>query len=317
MEQKFSPKHQTAKAVVLAQSTSQHTSFNSNSQSNTAPTATSPKNISIKLENSIRHSNGSNPSQAVVMFETPTRNQPDSKASVDNYLKSQRKNPDSIKEVNSRLQLLQGVIKKKMVEVFKVKKNLTSEKNDQDKDESKDSEQCDKFLEKFCQLNGFINMIIENDTEADKLMILSPIIEKHRNQLTKDQNNYIAEKKADTRLSPPRSIVLETQSDSNSQISSRYNQSSMSNPRKNITWLNYLVIIVEISQQILKLNSRKYNFIVKGNFDTRSYKSGQQSDTERIEGLHSPKLHAKRNSNDTLSCLSSRTTKSDSKHAKQ
>ena len=74
------------------------------------------------------------------MFETPTRNQPDSKASVDNYLKSQRKNPDSIKEVNSRLQLLQGVIKKKMVEVFKVKKNLTSEKNDQENDESKDSE---------------------------------------------------------------------------------------------------------------------------------------------------------------------------------
>ena len=105
---------------------------------------------------------------------------------MDNYLKSQRKNPDSIKEVNSRLQLLQGVIKKKMVEVFKVKKNLTSEKNDQENDESKDSEQCDKFLEKFCQLNGFINMIIENDTEADKLMILSPIIEKHRNQLTKD-----------------------------------------------------------------------------------------------------------------------------------
>ena len=120
------------------------------------------------------------------MFETPTRNQPDSKTSVDNYLKNQRKNPESIKEINSLLQLLQGVIKKKMVEVFKVKKNLTSEKNDQENSESKDSEQCDKFLEKFCQLNGFINMIIENDTEADKLMILSPIIEKHRNQLTKD-----------------------------------------------------------------------------------------------------------------------------------
>ena len=59
-------------------------------------------------------------------------------------------------------------------------------------------------------------MIIEKDTEADKLMILSPIIEKHRNQLTKDQNNYLAEKKAEVQLSSPRSLILETSSDSTS-----------------------------------------------------------------------------------------------------
>ena len=117
-------------------------------------------------------------------------------------------------------------------------------------------------------------MIIENDTEVDKLMILSPIIEKHRNQLTKDQNNYLAEKKSESKLSSPKSLVLETLSDTNSQVSGRINTSSTSNPRKQVTWLNYLVIIVEISQQILRLNSRKYNFIVKGNFDVRSYRSG-------------------------------------------
>ena len=90
-------------------------------------------------------------------------------------------------------------------------------------------------------------MIIENDSEADKLMILSPIIEKHRNQLTKDQNNYLAEKRQESRLSSPKSLVLETLSDTNSQVSGRINTSGTSNPRKHVTWLNYLVIIVEIS----------------------------------------------------------------------
>ena len=61
-------------------------------------------------------------------------------------------------------------------------------------------------------------MIIENDSEADKLMILSPIIEKHRSQLTKDQNNYLAEKRQESRLSSPKSLVLETLSDTNSQV---------------------------------------------------------------------------------------------------
>ena len=62
---------------------------------------------------------------AHIRFETPTRSEPGSKASIDSYLKKQRTNPDSIFEINSRLKVLQGVIKKRMVEIYKEKKGIS------------------------------------------------------------------------------------------------------------------------------------------------------------------------------------------------
>ena len=55
------------------------------------------------------------------------------------------------------------------------------------------------------------------------------------------------------------------------------------------------MIIVEISQQVLRLNSRKYNFVVKGNMDTQIYnldKACSEKNTE--EQVLSPQLqHSK------------------------
>ena len=48
----------------------------------------------------------------------------------------------------------------------------------------------DKFLQVYAQLTSCINLIISNDTEAQKLLILSPIIEKHITELTREQKNF-------------------------------------------------------------------------------------------------------------------------------
>ena len=41
---------------------------------------------------------------------------------------------------------------------------------------------------------------------------------------------------------------------------------------------------MEISQQVLRLNSRKYNFVVKGNMDTQIYSINQGSSGKKGEG---------------------------------
>ena len=98
-------------------------------------TATSPPHISLKASDATfpRNSGGSDskvltPGQAgaPVRFETPTRSEPDWQATIDSYLKSQRTHPDSVSEINSRLKVLQGVIKKRMIEIYREKKSLSS-----------------------------------------------------------------------------------------------------------------------------------------------------------------------------------------------
>ena len=151
--------------------------------------ATSPANISLKInDTNYRNSGGSDsrvltPGQigASVRFETPTRSELQSNG--------QRTNPDSVNEINSRLRVLQGVIKKRMIEIYKEKKSLSlasQRSEDMGSNERKDSDQFDKFLQVYAQLTSCINLIISNDTEAKKLLILSPIIEKHITELTKE-----------------------------------------------------------------------------------------------------------------------------------
>ena len=231
MDKKLSPKILTKgnnNNVVLAQDVSQ-LSINSVLHSSQAPTATSPQNVSFKINDTTyrnsRNSGGSDskvltPGQvgAAVRFETPTRSEPDSKATIDSYLKSQRTNPDSIMEINSRLKVLQGVIKKRMIEIYKEKKALSVVPPKSEElvvnNAQKDSEQFDKFLQVYAQLTSCINLIIGNDTQAQKLLILSPIIEKHITQLTRDQKNFLAGCKNDEiALTSPTTVTVESVSD--------------------------------------------------------------------------------------------------------
>ena len=125
-------------------------------------------------------------------------------------------------EINSRLKVLQGVIKKRMIEIYKEKKALAvvPQKSSEElavNNELKDSEQFDKFLQVYAQLTSCINLIIGNDTQAQKLLILSPIIEKHITQLTRDQKNFLAGRKNDeTSLTSPSTVTVESVSDTNS-----------------------------------------------------------------------------------------------------
>ena len=66
--------------------------------------------------------------------------------------------------------------------------------------EMQDSEQFDKFLQVYAQLTSCINLIISNDKEAKKLLILSPIIEKHITELTREQKNFLAGRKTEDPL---------------------------------------------------------------------------------------------------------------------
>ena len=125
-------------------------------------------------------------------------------------------------------------------------------------------------------------------------MILSPIIEKHITELTREQKNFLAGRKSEEAApTSPKTLAADSASDATSQQTIRHQRSDATprGPRRSIAWLNYLVIIVEISQQVLRLNSRKYNFVVKGNMETQiSSINRGSSEKKSEETMLSPQL---------------------------